>query len=205
MPGTQKKPLPGCAPNTGGIISMTYTKSPTVHTAAAANNRSPRATRLPFAALMSLAILVTGVPTGVVWAQGATELEELVVTARRREENLMETPVSIAAFSEADIRARQFERVNQIGQATPNVEFRENANAGSSNYAAVAYIRGVGQSDFIASVEPGVGIYIDEAYIGVMSGAVMNLLDIESIQILRGPQATLFGRNTRGSTIIGIP
>ncbi len=132
----------------------------------------------------------------------AQELEELVVTARRREENLMETPISVVAFSEAEIRSRQFERVNMIGHATPNVEFRENANAGSSNYAAVAYIRGVGQSDFIASVEPGVGIYIDEAYVGVVSGAVMNLLDIESIQILRGPQATLFGRNTIGGAIL---
>ncbi len=66
----------------------------------------------------------------------------------------------------------------------------------------MAYIRGVGQSEFIASVEPGVGIYIDEAYVGVVSGAVMNLLDIESIQILRGPQATLFGRNTIGGAIL---
>lgn len=158
-------------------------------------------TRIVGVALAVAAALFSTTPN-TVQAAGATELEELIVTARRREENLMETPVSIAAFSADEIRARQLERINQIGQATPNVEFRENANAGSSNYAAVAYIRGVGQSDFIASVEPGVGIYIDEAYIGVMSGAVMNLLDVESIQILRGPQATLFGRNTIGGAIL---
>lgn len=154
------------------------------------------------------ATFVAGMPLqvqaqeSVASAGDSAGLEEITVMARRRAENLMSTPVSVTAFGENEIRDRQFERINQIGHATPNVEFREHAASGSSNFAAVAYIRGVGQSDFLASVEPGVGIYVDEGYLGVVSGAVVGLVDVESIQVLRGPQGTLFGRNTIGGAIL---
>ncbi len=149
--------------------------------------------------------LVTSVlPMPPVWAADDKEfaIEEVVVTARRRTENLMDTPVSITAFSGADLTNRSIERINDIAEAVPNVEFRSTANASSSNNNAIVFIRGVGQSDFVPSVEPGVGIYVDEAYIPGVAGAVMNLVDIESIQVLRGPQGTLFGRNTIGGAVL---
>lgn len=158
--------------------------------------------------MLLLGSMVFAVAPPIVQAQDqedseeAGRLEEVIVTARRRAEALMRTPVSITAFSGEEITHRQIERLHQIGQATPNLEFRNHANASGSNHNAVVYIRGVGQSDFVPSTQPGVGIYVDEAYISQVSGAVINLLDIESIQVLRGPQGTLFGRNTIGGAVL---
>ena len=132
--------------------------------------------------------------------QAAEILEEIVVTARRREEDLMDTPVSITAFTRNDIESRQIEQSHQIVEATPNLVYR-NA-AANTNIAAIIYIRGIGQSDHIPTVQPGVGTYIDSAYVANTSGALMEMVDIESIEVLRGPQGTLFGRNTIGGAIL---
>ena len=141
-------------------------------------------------------------PQIVLAQEGAEVLEEILVTARRREESLMDTPVSITAFTADDLEALQVERIDQIAQHTPNVVFRPNAAASGSNNNAVVYIRGVGQSDFVPTTEPGVGIYVNDAYIAQVAGAVLNLVDIESVQVLRGPQGTLFGRNTIGGAVL---
>ncbi len=149
-------------------------------------------------------IIGLGLPGTTVMAQGGSSasggLEEIVVTARRREESLLDTPVSITAFSAQDIQDRQLFRSHQIAESTPNLVYRNNSM--SSSIASIVFIRGIGQGDFIPSVQPGVGIYVDEAYVASSIGSISEILDLESIEVLRGPQGTLFGRNTVGGAIL---
>jgi iron complex outermembrane recepter protein len=132
---------------------------------------------------------------------GADTLEEITVTARRQTENLQSTPISITAFSGERLEAQGITQVNRIQDFTPNLTFANiPSNSGVASNAAV-YIRGIGQNDFAPTVEPGVGIYIDGVYLGRTAGGVFDLIDVNSVEVLRGPQGTLFGRNTIGGAI----
>ena len=148
------------------------------------------------------ALLVGSGSTGVEAqeAEVADVLEEVIVTARRREESLMDTPVSITAFSEADLISRQIEQSHQISEATPNLSYRNIST--SSNIGSQVYIRGIGQVFSDPSQQPGVGIYVDGAYIANSAGSLTEMVDIESVEVLRGPQGTLFGRNTIGGALL---
>ncbi|KPF78090.1 hypothetical protein IP88_04865 [alpha proteobacterium AAP81b] len=127
--------------------------------------------------------------------------DDIIVTARRRDESLQETPIAITVFSAADLEARSAVDLADIDKGTPNLLFQTGADsAGTSNNAAV-FIRGVGQNDFIPTTDPGVGIYVDGVYLGRSVGGVLGLLDLERVEVLRGPQGTLFGRNTIGGAI----
>ena len=135
---------------------------------------------------------------------GATKqlaLEEVVVTARKREESLQDAPISIAAFSGADLEARQTSSISEIGSFTPNLVFDAAAPISGSNAAASIFIRGIGQTDFTFTTDPGVGLYVDGVYLARSVGGVLDLLDVERVEVLRGPQGTLFGRNTIGGAI----
>ena len=128
-------------------------------------------------------------------------MEEVVVTARKREEGLQETPIAVSAFSGDSLQARGIQRVDQIANIVPNMSFDNiNTNGGGGNSAAI-FLRGVGQRDFIPSADPGVGLYVDGVYYARSVGSVLDLIDIERIEVLRGPQGTLFGRNTTGGAI----
>ena len=128
-------------------------------------------------------------------------LEEVVVTARKRDEGLQDAPLSVAAFSGDSLEARGFTNIAEVGGITPNLTYQNNpAIAGSSSVATV-YIRGVGQRDFLGTIDNGVGFYIDDVYISRTVGATVDLLDVERIEVLRGPQGTLFGRNKVGGAI----
>ncbi|PNU04388.1 TonB-dependent receptor [Novosphingobium guangzhouense] len=128
-------------------------------------------------------------------------LETITVTARKQTENLQSTPISITAFSAERLEAQGITQVNRIQDFTPNLTFANiPSNSGIASNAAV-YIRGIGQNDFAPTVEPGVGIYIDGVYLGRTAGGVFDLIDVASIEVLRGPQGTLFGRNTIGGAI----
>ena len=128
-------------------------------------------------------------------------LEEVVVTARKRDEGLQDAPLSVAAFSGDSLEARGFTNIAEVGGITPNLTYQNNpAIAGSSSVATV-YIRGVGQRDFLGTIDNGVGFYIDDVYISRTVGATVDLLDVERIEVLRGPQGTLFGRNNVGGAI----
>lgn len=140
---------------------------------------------------------LTGIP--VSQAQEARVLENVVVTARKREENLQETPISITAISAEMIDQTNMLNVADIEQRTPNLTIRASDNGVSS--ALQAYMRGVGQFDFALTVDPGVGMYVDGVYLARTVGANFQLSDIEQIQVLRGPQGTLFGKNTIGGAI----
>lgn len=127
------------------------------------------------------------------------QLNEIVVTARKREENLQDVPVSVQAITAEDMQMRSLDNLVAVGQVTPNLSFGENAQSGSS--ASVVYIRGVGQKDTLAAFDPGVGIYIDGVYLGRMTANDLDMMDIERLEVLRGPQGTLFGKNTNGGAI----
>jgi len=140
--------------------------------------------------------LALGAP---VMAQQQGGLEEIVVTARFREENLQQTPLAITAFSGENLEARNLTDVTMIDTFSPNTIIQP-LGAGWGSTAA-AFIRGIGLGDNSLSFEPGVPIYIDDVYHGRPQGAILDLLDLERVEILRGPQGTLFGKNAIGGTI----
>lgn len=128
-------------------------------------------------------------------------LDEIIVTARRIEENIQEVPISVTTFSNDFVAKNQLQDISEIRNYTPNLSFATTAPIGGSSSSASVFIRGVGQTDFIITTEPGVGIYIDGAYVARSTGGVLSALDVERIEVLRGPQGTLFGRNTIGGAI----
>ena len=132
--------------------------------------------------------------------QGATGVEEIVVTARRREETVQTTPVSMTAFSAAGIEARSVTSFNEIGDFAPNVDINGGIPNGGGS-AAQIFIRGVGQDDYSFPNEPGVGLYIDDVYISRSVAGDFGFMDVERIEVLRGPQGTLYGRNTIGGAV----
>ena len=129
-------------------------------------------------------------------------LDEVVVTARRRSEDLQKTPLSISAFTASDIEARGMQSVADVTNFTPNVQFDNSAAEAGGGGSTSISIRGIGQTDYVLTVEPAVGLYLDGVYIGKSMGSLLNLVDIDSVQVLRGPQGTLFGRNTIAGAIV---
>jgi len=134
--------------------------------------------------------------------QDDTALEEILITARRREENMQDSPVAVSAFAAAALERRQIADTTDLDRVTPSLQFATNAQLSGNNSAAVVFIRGVGQLDPTPAVDPGVGIYIDEVYMGRSLGGAMTFWDIANVQVLRGPQGTLFGRNTIGGAVL---
>src|SRR5690606_22702781 len=126
---------------------------------------------------------------------GVTEEEELVVTARRTEESLQEVPASVSAFSEEQLARLGATDATGLQGAVPTLNIVQ--GRGSSN-ATNIYIRGVGQPDALQTFDPAVGFYVDGVYYSRIRGTQMDLLDIERVEVLRGPQGTLYGKNTIG-------
>lgn len=133
-------------------------------------------------------------------AQDGPTIEEVVVTARKVEENLQDTPVAVTAFTAETIQARAMTDVRDITNATPNLIIQTSGVNGSSQTPAV-YLRGLGQADTVLTADPAVGIYVDGVYVARNVGSILNLVDLERIEVLRGPQGTLFGKNTIGGAI----
>ena len=131
---------------------------------------------------------------------GAT-LERITVTAQRVEESLQETPISVSAFTAQAIDSLAATNIQQVAEFAPNVVFDFTAPISGASNAAGVFIRGIGQSDFALTTEAGVGTYVDGVYMSRSIGGVLDVLDVERIEILRGPQGTLFGRNTIGGAI----
>jgi len=126
------------------------------------------------------------------------QLDEVIVTAQKRTENVQDVPISITAFSAEFLERLSAERVADIMDYAPNVSRSSGPTGGAD---AFFFIRGVGQVDNSATVDPGVGVYLDEVYLGRIQGASLDLLDVERVEVLRGPQGTLFGRNTIGGAV----
>ena len=155
-----------------------------------------------------LAVVIAGLSLGqTALAQeqresGASEiLEELVVTARRREEGLQNAPIAISAYTGETLEYRGVTKLDEITRFVPNLTIENNPSFGGASNSAAIYIRGIGQKEFLPTSEPGVGLYVDGVYIARSVGAILDLIDIERLEVLRGPQGTLFGRNTIGGAI----
>ena len=134
----------------------------------------------------------------VVEEMAAEEGNLITVTARRREERLQDVPIAITAFSAEQLEQSGAIDITDIAQTTPSVTLE--ASRGT-NSTLTAFIRGVGQQDPVAGFEAGVGIYLDDVYLNRPQGAVLEIYDVERIEVLRGPQGTLYGRNTIGGAI----
>ncbi|MDX9874966.1 MAG: TonB-dependent receptor [Spongiibacteraceae bacterium] len=145
-----------------------------------------------------LAVAITLI-SGAVCAQSTGQIEEVVVTAQFREQNLQSTPISITAMNAEMLSARGHANVIDVASAAPGVTLQP-PSAGTGKSMA-ASIRGIGQYDFNLALEPGVGIYIDDVYHPTLFGSVFDLLDLERVEVLRGPQGTLAGKNSIGGAI----
>lgn len=130
------------------------------------------------------------------------QIEEVVVTARRREERLQDAPVAVTALSGDALQARGVESVDQIAKFAPSIRFDGAAALSGGNYNATVFIRGVGQNDFAIFSDPGVGVYVDGVYYARSIGGTMDAFDVSRIEVLRGPQGTLFGKNTIGGAVV---
>lgn len=131
-------------------------------------------------------------------AAKAAEPATVVVTARRREESLQDVPVSVTAFSADQLSKTAVPDIVGLVQTLPNTTMKASR---ATNSTLTAFIRGVGQQDPLAGFEAGVGIYLDDVYIARPQGAVADIYDVERIEVLRGPQGTLYGRNTIGGAV----
>ncbi|WP_321396355.1 TonB-dependent receptor [Emcibacter sp.] len=166
-------------------------------------NRTPMKSK--FLHSVSLAGMLVGATavTAPHWAtaQEADEgytLEEITVTARRRSESLQSVPVAVTAFSGDSLDKIGAQDITYLSQTVPNTTLEVSRG---TNTTITAFMRGVGQQDPVAGFEAGVGLYIDDVYLNRPQGAVLEIYDVERIEVLRGPQGTLYGRNTIGGAI----
>jgi iron complex outermembrane receptor protein len=128
----------------------------------------------------------------------ATNLDTIMVTARKREETLQEVPVAVTAFTSEALDKLNVQDIGDLDAQVPNLTIYAARGASST---VTAYIRGVGQSDPTWGADPGVGIYLDDVYIARPQGALLDVFDVSRIEVLRGPQGTLYGKNTIGGAI----
>ena len=131
-------------------------------------------------------------------ARASAQVDEIVVTARRRAESLQDVPVSITALTDEDMVERNVRNVGDVAAFTPNLVTTSGPTGGNDGFF---FIRGIGQLDSNPAADPGVGVYLDEVYIGRIQGSSFDTLNIARVEVLRGPQGTLFGRNTIGGAI----
>ena len=153
--------------------------------------------RLKKSLLPSL-ISVLVLPVCAQGAYGATTLEEIVVTARKRQESIQDVPVAVTALSPGQLERGSITSSLDLAKLAPNVQLHETA-IGSESLSAS--IRGLSYDDIEKSIEPTVGVSIDGVFLASNSGGVFDMFDVESVEVLRGPQGTLFGRNTIGGVI----
>ena len=138
-------------------------------------------------------------PTLPAFAQSpGLSLEEVVVTARRRSENLQDVPIAVTAISGLELSLRGAADITELAQSIPSVTLEPSR---ATNTTLTAFIRGIGQQDPLAGFEQGVALYLDDVYLARPQGALLDIYDVERIEVLRGPQGTLYGRNAVGGAI----
>ncbi|WP_019961653.1 TonB-dependent receptor [Woodsholea maritima] len=152
------------------------------------------------AALLLSSVAFAPMMAAPVYAQSdeAAVQDRIVVTARRREESLQDTPVAVSAFTGDMLEDTGAVDITDLQENVPNVTVEV---ARGTNSTLIAFIRGVGQQDPLWGFEPGVGLYVDDVYVARPQGSVLDIFDVERVEVLRGPQGTLYGRNTIGGAI----
>src|SRR5579859_4365601 len=132
---------------------------------------------------------------------GGGGLEEIVVTAERRSENIQNVPIAVTAFTAESLQQRNLSDIHALSNLSPGVNLDAGAPFSGDRSVLSASIRGIGQDDFAFNLQPAVGVYLDGVYLARTIGANQNLLDVDRVEILKGPQGTLFGANTEGGAI----
>ncbi|MDK2760779.1 MAG: TonB-dependent receptor [Sphingopyxis sp.] len=167
-------------------------------------------TRLLCASALAAGLVAAAAPAQAMQADGAESAptaapdpayDEIIVTARKREENLQNTPIAITAIGGAQLEARGAVDLTTMQNIAPNLTLKTGGGTSGATFTPVINIRGIGQGDFTINTDPGVGVYIDGVYLGRSVGSVLDLADVQRVEVLRGPQGTLFGRNTIGGAI----
>jgi iron complex outermembrane receptor protein len=138
----------------------------------------------------------TGASTGTETATG--EIAKVIVTARRRAELIQDVPGAVSAISGAELEKAAVPDVTALTNMVPNTTLKSSRG---TNSTLTAFIRGIGQQDPVAGYEPGVGVYLDDVYLARPQGALTDIYDLERIEVLRGPQGTLYGKNTIGGAV----
>ncbi len=151
---------------------------------------------MPKHVIRTLPLLLAAAYGGAAMAQ--SQIEEVIVTAQKRQEKLQEIPLSITAISGAQLETRGIEGIANLNALAPSMMFRSNPG---SDLITTLYIRGSGTSQPAIWVDPAVAMYVDGAYIGKAQGAVFDVVELERVEVLRGPQGTLFGRNTESGAV----
>ena len=149
--------------------------------------------------VVTLACAGLGLAPAVLAQDSEGQFEEITVTATKREQNIYEVPMSISAFSGDSIEAQGVKDLVDVGKFVPNL----NVTTFSAGHTSSAnpFIRGIGLQDHLITTDPGVSVYVDGVYLGRQIGQNWNLTNVERIEVLRGPQGTLYGRNSIGGAI----
>jgi len=146
-----------------------------------------------------LAAMLPGANLSVAQESEASGLEEVLVTARRRSENLQEIPVSVTTFNAAEIEEIGITDITHISQLTPNLVIMPNTGG---NDGTLVCMRGLCRTDFTITEDPMVGVYLDGVYVGKSIGSLFDVTELERVEVLRGPQGTLYGKNTLGGAVL---
>lgn len=153
-----------------------------------------------FFVVVPAVVIAGGIPaTAFPAEEDSAAIREIVVTARRRAENVQETPVSVIAMGPQELQQQNVDNINELDIKLPNVALGTSGGLGGHNGSF--YIRGLGTGRNSLNQESAVALYIDDAYFGRSDAAILKVLDVERIEILRGPQGTLFGRNATSGAI----
>ncbi|MGK0499526.1 MAG: iron complex outermembrane receptor protein [Oceanicoccus sp.] len=142
-----------------------------------------------------------GISNATAASEAGSAFEEILITARKRPESSLDVPIALSVFDQTILKSPLIDNISTLGALSPNVDFSHTTPLSGSTNSASVFIRGVGQNDFLLTTDPGVGIYLDGVYISRSIGGVLQLTDVERVEILRGPQGTLFGKNTIGGAV----
>jgi iron complex outermembrane receptor protein len=150
-------------------------------------------------AASAVLFIIQSVPAYDLDDEPIDHLAEVVVTARKREENLQSVPISVAVYSADELKQQSVASLSDLGQIAPNFFFGQQVQSGNS--AGQLYIRGVGQHDTNSTFNPSVGLYVDGVYVSRATTNDLDLADVDRVEVLYGPQGTLFGKNTNGGAV----